>query len=86
MKTTKQTADLPFSSQYFCPELDIREEFNNDQLQLYQILVGIMIWLCEIGRIDILTETFLILTYLLATGVGNLHQTLHVFKYLNDHT
>ena len=44
-----------------------------------------MRWLCEIGRIDILTETLLLSTYLSCPRVGHLHQALHVFKYLKDH-
>ena len=48
------------------------EECNNDQVQFYQSLVGIMRWLCEIGRTDILTETFLVFTYLSAPRVGHL--------------
>ena len=41
-----------------------------------------MRWLCENRRIDIFTETSLLLTNLLAPSVGNLNQVLHVFKYL----
>ena len=44
-----------------------------------------MRWLCEIGRIDILTETSLLSTYLSCPQIGHLHQALHVFKYLKDH-
>ena len=54
-------------------------------MQFYQSLVGIMRWLCEIGRIDILTETSLLSTYLSCPRVRHLHQALHVFKYLKDH-
>ena len=42
-------------------------------------------WLCEIGRVDILTETSLLSTFLSSPRVGHLHQALHVFKYLKDH-
>ena len=44
-----------------------------------------MRWLCEIRRINILTETSLLSTYLSCPRVGHLHQALHVFKYLKDH-
>ena len=44
-----------------------------------------MIWICEIGRIDILTDTSLLSTYLSFPQVGHLHQALHIFKYLKYH-
>ena len=44
-----------------------------------------MRWLCVIGRIDILTETSLLLTYPLAPCIRHLHQSLYVFKYLKYH-
>ena len=44
-----------------------------------------MRWLCEIGIVDIITETLLLSAYLAASRVRHLHQTLHVFKYMKDH-
>ena len=84
-RTSNKTADHPFSSQSYRPELDVSRECNDDEMQFYQSLIGIMRWLCEIGRIDILTETSLLSTYLSSPRIGHLHQALHVFKYLKDH-
>ena len=84
-RPSKKTSEHPFSSQSYKPELDTSEECNEEQTQFYQSLIGIMRWLCEIGRIDILTETSLLSTYLSSPRVGHLHQALHVFKYLKDH-
>ena len=84
-KHSNKTAENPFSSQSYKPELDITELCNEEQVQFFQSLVGIMRWLCEIGRIDILTETSLLSTYLSCPRVGHLHQALHVFRYLKDH-
>ena len=55
-KGSKKTPEHPLSSQSYRPELDTTELCNDVQTQLYQSLIGIMTWLCEIGRIDILTE------------------------------
>ena len=44
-----------------------------------------MRWLCKIGRIYILTDNSLVLIYLLESRVRNMHQALHLFKYLKDH-
>ena len=84
-KTSNKTAEHPFSSQSYRPELDLTEECNEEQVEFYQSLVGMLRWTCEIGRIDILTETSLLSTYLTCPRIGHLHQALHVFKYLQDH-
>ena len=84
-KPSKKVAEHPFSSQSYRPEFDLTKECNEDQVEFYQSLVGILRWLCEIGRIDILTKTSLLSTYLTCPRTGHLHQALHVFKYLGDH-
>ena len=84
-RPSNKTSDHPFSSQSYRPELETSRECNDDETQFYQSLVGIMRWLCEIGRIDILTETSLLSIYLTTPRIGHLHQALHVFKYLKDH-
>ena len=84
-KGSNKTAEHPFSSQSYRPELDVIEECDEEQVQFYQSLVVIMKWLCDIGRINILTETSLLSTYLSCPQVVHLHQALHVFKYLKDH-
>ena len=84
-KPSKKTAQHPFSSQSYRVELDTSEECNENQVEFYQSLVGILRWLCEIGRVDILTETSLLYSYLSCPRMGHLHQALHVFKYLKDH-
>ena len=56
-KGSKKAPEHPFSSQSYRPELDTTELCNDEQTQFYQSLIGIMTWLCEIGRLDILTES-----------------------------
>ena len=84
-KSSNITVEYPFSSQSYRPELDPTEECSEEQTEFYQSLIGILRWLCEIGRIDILTETSLLLTYFTCPRFGYLHQALYVFKYLKDH-
>ncbi len=84
-KHSNKIPENPFSSQSYKPELDITELCNEEQVQFFQSLVGTMRWLCEIGRIDILTETSLLSTYLSCHRVGHLHQAIYVFRYLKDH-
>ena len=84
-KASKRTADQPFSNQDYRPELDTTEPCDEDQTVFYQSLIGIARWLCELGRLDILTETSLLSAYLANPRTGQLHQALHMFKYLEDH-
>ena len=84
-KGSKKAPEHPFSSQSYRPELDTTELCNDEQTQFYQSLIGIMTWLCEIGRVDILTEKSLLATHLANPRLGHMHQALHVFKYLKYH-
>ena len=63
-RPSNKTSDHPFSSQSYRPELETSRECNDDETQFYQSLVGIMRRLSQIRRIDILTETSLLSTYL----------------------
>lgn len=84
-RSSKRSSSHPFSNQTYRPELDVTEYCDKEQIALYQSLVGILRWLCELGRIDILTETSLLSHYLVSPRKGHLHQAIHVFKYLEDH-
>ena len=84
-RPSNKTTEHPFSSQSYRPELDTSEECNEEQVEFYQSMIGLLRWLCEIGRVDILTETSLLSTYLSNPRVGHLHQALHIFRYLKDH-
>ena len=84
-KTSKKVSQQPFSTQAYRPELDVSEYCNDDQTQFYQSLIGVLRWLTEIGRIDILTETSMLSSYLAMPRTGHLQQAIHIFKYLKDH-
>ena len=48
---------IPLKSGYR-PELDTNQELKHDGLQRYQELIGMLRWAVELGRVDILLETF----------------------------
>lgn len=74
----------PLSSGYQ-PELDGTAELGPDKQQYYQGLIGMLHWLCELGRIDIMTPVLMISRYLLQAWRGHLEQLFHVFAYLKEH-
>ena len=41
-------------------------------------------WAYEIGRVDILLETYLLSTHLASPRIGHLEQVYHIFGYLKD--
>ena len=75
----------PYSSLSYRPELDVTPFCNPDQHLLYQMLVGMLRWLIELGRVDIQLETSQLSSYLVSPRVGHLNQVFHVFHYLRHH-
>ena len=67
------------------PELDITPFCDLEQNNLFMMIVGMMRWLIELGRIDILLETSQLPSYLSSPRIGHLMQALHVFHYLLKH-
>ena len=68
------------------PEMDGSCELKDDGLQYYQELVGVLRWMVELGRVDILLETSLMSSHLVLPRLGHLEQFIHIFGYLKAHT
>ena len=77
-------AKTPIASGYR-PELDTSPELGSKQLNYYQGLIGILRWICEIGRIDILMPVSIMSRYLVSARKGHLEQVFHIFAYLKHH-
>jgi hypothetical protein len=77
-------AKTPLSSGYR-PELDLSPELGSKQLNYYQGLIGVLRWICEIGRIDILMPVSMMSRYLVSARQGHLEQLFHIFAYLKHH-
>ena len=75
----------PYSTLTYRPELDITLFSDPDQCILFMMIVEMMIWLIELGRIYILLETSQLSNYLASPRIGHLMQALHVFYYLLNH-
>ena len=48
-------APSPMSNDY-CPQIDDSPELNTTDADYYQSLISILIWMAELGRVDICTE------------------------------
>ena len=67
------TAKTPLASGYR-PELDATPELDASKQNYYQGLVGILRWICELGRLDIIMPVSLMSRYLAQARGGHLHQ------------
>ena len=75
----------PFTSSSYRPELDCTQLCNEDEITLYQNLMGIFRWVCKLGRLDILLESSLLSQYMVAPRHGHLSQALNMVHYLKRH-
>ena len=74
----------PLSSNYR-PELDTSVELKADGVQRYQDMIGLLRWVVELGRVDILLVTALMPFHLVLPRQGQLEQLYHIFGYLKAH-
>ena len=63
-------AKTPLASGYR-PELDLSAELGSKQLNYYQGLIGVLRWICKIGRINVLMPVSLMLRYLVWARQGH---------------
>ena len=76
--TSKQTTASPFLNTSYRAELDETSLCNDGELTLFQNLIGILRWLCELGRVDVLYETSILSQYLAQPRIGHIKQAINV--------
>ena len=75
----------PFSVVAYRAELDSSPFCNDIKSVYYMQLIGILRWMCELGRIDIVYETAILSRYSIQPRTGHLEQLLHIFHYFDKH-
>jgi len=80
-KALKKRAPGPWPTAYE-PELDTSDELDPENATFYQHLIGVMHWIVELGRVDIITEVSMLAGYLCNPRDGHLDAALHVCSYL----
>jgi hypothetical protein len=76
-------ATAPFPTGY-APELDTSPELNAADANHYQSEIGILRWMVEIGRVDIITEVSTLASHLALPREGHLDAVYHIFAYLKS--
>ena len=69
-------------TQSFIPELDDSLELGARGVTLYQEMIGMLRWACELGRVDILHEISLLSQYQMSPREGHMQQLLRIFSFL----
>ena len=71
----------PFSSGYRV-ELDVSPELNPKSINKFQELLGILRWIVELGRVDVLFELTALSRFMVNPREGHLDQAYRIFAYL----
>ena len=74
-------APTPFKGGYQ-PEMDASPELNPKDATYYQSQIGILRWMCDLGRIDIIMEVSMLELHPALPREGHLEAVCHIFEYL----
>ena len=66
----------------FRPDLDTTSELTKLDASYYQSLIDILLWMVELGRVDIFLEVSMLLSHLALPREGHLQQLFHMFAYI----
>ena len=61
--TKRNRRGTPFSNNLYGPELDSSNYCSYDTMTVFQNLIGVLRWICELGGIDIVYETSVLSQY-----------------------
>jgi hypothetical protein len=67
------------------PELDISPVLDAEDSSYYQSQIGVLRWMVELGRVDIITEVSLLASQLAMPREGHLDAVFNIFGYLKIH-
>ena len=68
----------------FKPELDVAAELRAQEATYYQLIISILRWMVDLGRVDICLEVLIIFSHLALPWVGHLDQVYRIFGYLRN--
>ena len=79
----QKKAATPFPRDYR-PELDTSTELDPEKANVYQSQIGVLRWMVELGRIDMITEVSLLASQLANPREGHLEAAFHIYAYLKN--
>ena len=75
----KYTSPFPYK---YRPELDVSEELDDEAAKFYQSMIGSLIWIVEMGCLDINCEVSELSSYNANPRYGHFLALLYLFGYL----
>ena len=76
-------AENPFKMSYDL-ELDTSPELDPDVASYYLMIIGILRWMIELGRFDIITKVSLLLSHIALPREGHLEAVVHVMAHVGQ--
>ena len=80
----KKKANSPISHNN-CPEIDDTTKLSDNDASYYQLLIRILRWIVELGRMGICCEVSMLTSRMFLSCIGHMEQVLHIFLYLRSH-
>ena len=77
-------AETLLQTQY-CPEIDSTHELSPTDDGYYQLLIGMLRWMVNLGRVDICLEVSMMSSQLAFPREGNLLQLYHIFAHIKKY-
>jgi hypothetical protein len=81
LKSSKRQGAAPFPNGYRA-ETDLSEELALEEASYYHSQIGILRWMVELGRIDIITEVSMLASHLALPRRGHLDAVFAVYAFL----
>jgi hypothetical protein len=74
-------APTPLSSGYH-PEIDVSPKLGEADASYFHSLIGVLLWIVELGRVDLDVEVSMMSLHLALPHEGHLKEIYHIFGYL----
>ena len=78
-----QKAKNPFKIGYD-PELDTSPALDPDAVSYYLTCIGVLWWMIELGKIDIITELLFLSSHVALLREGHLEAAVHVMNHIGQ--
>ena len=65
--------------------MDTTDELDADLANYYQTQIGVLHWIVELGRVDIITEVSVLASHMALPREGHLDALFHVYAFLKQH-
>ena len=83
-KKLNAKAGAPISNGYR-PEIEATDELRPVDAAYYQLLIGILRWVVELGRFNMCVKVSMLSSCLDMPRKGHIQQLFHIFAYLKKH-